>query len=95
MEHVERPHAIVLPESALVPAKNQRPPPARFTHRVVAGQPYHYSEPSEGAQSAGRFAAGTQVELVSHERGPMCWVIDGRGLYVATAHAGLEALGRR
>jgi hypothetical protein len=40
MDHMKRPKAMVLPDSALVPESNMvTPPPKHFTHVVKAEQP--------------------------------------------------------
>jgi hypothetical protein len=93
MARMIRPKAEVLPESALVPDRNLiRPPPDRFTHEVVAEQPYYYRAPGRRAAPAGRFAAGTRVLVLSHDGGAFCHVVDGQGLRVVTAHKGLRPI---
>ena len=92
MDHMRRPKATVLPDSALVPERNRKPPPTRFTHEVIAGQPYYYIGPQQAAPPEGTFAAGTQVKLHAHDGGPVCQVVDARGLCVATAFSGLRPL---
>jgi hypothetical protein len=88
-----RPKASVLPESALIPAANLvQPAPTRFTHALRAAQPYHYSEPAPGQAPDGEFEAGTKLALQGHVVGPWCHVVDGRGLSVVTALAGLVPL---
>ena len=93
MEGMRRPKVEVLPDSALVPDANRIvPPPNRFTHEVIADQPYYYASPRAGSDPPGTFAAGTKVVLLVHDGGPACRVVDGRGLYVATAFGGLRPL---
>jgi hypothetical protein len=92
MPRMLRPKATVLPDSALVPAANLKPPPKRFTHQVVAEQPFHYAEAQANAAPDGCFAPGTKLLLLEHGDGPLCWVQDGQGLCALTAFAGLRAL---
>ena len=93
MPRMLRPDATVLPESALVPDANLKPPPTRFTHQVVAEQPFHYTAAQAGDVPDGRFAPGTQLLLLEHGDGhPLCWVQDGRGVCAVTPFAGLRAL---
>lgn len=87
-----RPKTFTLPESALVPSRNViEPAPNQFTHRVVRDEPYFFQKPVKSAATAGRFAAGTPVVLLSKD-GRTCWVSDGQGLHVAVACASLERL---
>ena len=91
MDHMLRTNSEVLPESAMVPERNLlRPPPNQFTHKVKVEQPYYFQTPHLGAPAEGIFAAGTKVVLLLHDGGPVCFVADDRGLYVATAFAGLR-----
>lgn len=93
MDHIIRPKALVLPESALLPDRNTlHPPPNQFTHEVVAKQPYYYIGPHQTAQPEGNFPAGTKVVLLTYDGGPVCWVADSRGVYAATAFSGLRPL---
>jgi hypothetical protein len=88
-----RPRAKVLPASAQLPDRNLIvPPPNRFTHEVIVDQPYYYTAPRRRKPPDGEFAAGTKVVLLVHDGGKVCRVADGRGLYVATAFAGLRPL---
>jgi len=92
MDNVIRPKTVILPDSAQLPERNVlRPPPNRFTHEIVAEQPYYYVALDQGAPPEGKFFTGTKVILLRHD-GAECWVADGRGLYVATPCAGLRAL---
>src|SRR5262245_55960204 len=94
MDRMLRPQAKVLPASAQVPDRNLIvPPPHRFTHEVTADQSYYYTGP-QGAAAApdGQFPAGTKVVLLAQDGGDYCHVADSRGLYVATASAGLRPL---
>ena len=92
MDRVRRPKATVLPDSALVPEKNLQPPPTAFTHEVTTDQPYYYNSPQQATPPDGRFPAGTKVKLLTRDGGPMCQVVDARGLCVMTAWSGLRAL---
>jgi hypothetical protein len=92
MERMLRPEPVVVPDSALVPSANQlRPPPNQFTHQVRKRQPFYYgAKPSK--QPDGEFEVGTKVVLMVHDKGKMCRVVDGQGLYVLTAFEGLKKL---
>ena len=92
MDRMRRPKATVLPDSALVPEKNLQPPPTEFSHEVIAHQPYYYSSPQQATSPDGMFPAGTKVKLLAHNGGPMCRVVDARGLCVWTAFSGLRRL---
>lgn len=93
MEHMIRPKAIVLPESAQVPGRNLiDPPPNQFTHEVTARQPFYYLVPSPAAAPDGELPAGAKVVLLVHDGGEVCQVADARGLYVTTSFAGLRRL---
>jgi hypothetical protein len=92
MKGFKRPKMSVLPDSAVVPDENMLPPPKKFTHLVVAEQPYFYSDAPKPATPAGTFAAGTRVLLSSHDDGAMCRVVDERGLHVFTACDGLQRI---
>lgn len=96
MPRMLRPKATVLPDSALVPEANLKPPPKRFTHEVVSAQPYHYAAAqADGAPDGapdGHFAPGAKVLLLERGDGPLCWVQDRHGLCVITAFSGLRAL---
>jgi hypothetical protein len=86
-----RPEAEILSESSLVPDANQvRPAPTRFTHEVVDATPFFYG--AHGDQAAGELPAGTRVVLLREGEDGRCWVVDGRGLYVAIACASLRAV---
>ena len=90
MKGVLRPKRTVLPASAQIPSRNVRRRPARYTHELVAEQPYFY-EPDSSGEPAGTFAAGTRLEQVAEE-GALRRVVDSRGLSVYTSSDGLEAL---
>jgi len=90
MKGVTRPKMTTLPASAQVPKGNLRRPPSRYTHRLVAEQPYFY-EPDASGEAAGTFGAGTRVARVAEE-GTLCRVVDSRGLSVYTSCAALEPL---
>jgi hypothetical protein len=95
MDHMQRPKATVLPDSAMVPKRNLQPPPTHFTHEVIAEQPYYYIGPRQADPPEGMFAAGAKVKLLSDDGGPVCHVVDARGLRVATACSGLRPLADR
>jgi hypothetical protein len=92
MDHVNRPKATVLPDSAMVPDRNLRSAPTEFTHEVIADQPYYYIGPQQATPPEGTFAAGTKVKLHAHNAGSMCQVVDARGLCATTAFSGLRPL---
>ena len=95
VDNVIRPNAVVLPDSAQVPDRNVvKPPPNQFTHELVAEQPYYYMGVDQAAPPDGAFAIGAQVVILRRDAAE-CWVVDGRGLYVATVCAGLRALESR
>jgi hypothetical protein len=88
-----RPKAAVLPDSALVPGANLKPPPKRFTHQVLAEQPFYFAAAAQAdAAPDGRFAPGTKLLLLEHGEGPLCWVEDAHGVCAATPFAGLRPL---
>jgi len=93
MGRMLRPRATVLPESALVPERNLlQPPPNKFTHKVIADQPYYYATPGEKDAPDGTFPAGTKVVVLSHDGSSICDVADSRGLRVVTAFNGLQPI---
>ena len=92
MPRMLRPKAVVLPDSSLVPDANLKAPPKRFTHEVIAEQPFYYAAAQAGAAPDGRFATGTKLRLLEHGDGPLCWVQDGKGVCSVTDFAGLRAL---
>ena len=88
-----RPKAEVLSDAALLSARNRiKPPPNQFTHEVTTPQPYFFDEPR--GEPDGEFAAGTKVVLMEYDGGRHCRVVDGQGLYVATAYESLRRLNR-
>ena len=89
MKGVLRPQKSVLPDAATVPRKNQAPVPRRFTHELIAAQPFYYSPRSQ--EPAGTLPAGSRVRLSTEGR-TRCRVIDARGLSVYTAADGLKPL---
>ena len=90
---MNRPKMTVLPESALVPARNLvHPPPDQFTHEARREQPYYDDLPREGSPPDGTFPAGTKLVLLAHDGGSMCQVVDGRGLRALTSFNGLRRL---
>lgn len=92
MPRMLRPKAIVLPDSALVPADKQRAPPRRFTHRVLADQPFHFEAPQGDQAADGQLQAGARVKLLQQGEGPLCTVVDEHGVCVVTDFAGLQPL---
>jgi len=92
MDRIRRPKAMVLPDSALIPERNLQSTPTEFTHEVIAEQPYYYVGPQQAAPPEGKFPAGTKVKLYAHDGGPVCQVVDARGLCVWTAFSGLRRL---
>ena len=90
MKGVTRPEMTTLPATAQIPSGNLRRPPAHYTHRLTAEQPYFY-EPDASGPAAGTFDKGTRVAQVAEE-GALCRVVDSRGLSVYTSCAGLEPL---
>lgn len=92
MDRMLRPEPVVVPDSALVPPANHvRPPPNQFTHEVRKDQAYYYGTKA-GKEPDGEFTSGTKVVLMVRDKGKMCRVVDGRGLYVLTAFDGLKKL---
>jgi hypothetical protein len=88
---VTRPQAVVLSESSLVPPHRLlKPPPNQFTHEIQRNQPFFYEEGADAPD--GQLAGGAHVVLLRHDGGAYCHVVDGRGLYVATAFEGLRRL---
>ena len=93
MDHMMRPKATVLPESAIVPPTCLiQPPPNRFTHEVTSEQPYYYAASTPISAPDGTFPAGTKVLLLFHDGGSLCYVADARGLYVAIPFKGLRPI---
>ena len=89
---VLRPDVQVLPDEALVPDANViRPPPNRFTHKLLIDEPYCFERSARTGESDGALAAGTPV-VVLIEGPDRCRVVDGRGLYVEVSRASLGAL---
>lgn len=86
---VLRPQKSVLPDAATVPKKNQAPVPRRFTHEVIAEQPFYYS--ATAPEPAGTLPAGSHVRLSTKGR-TRCRVVDPRGLSVYTPCGGLKPL---
>jgi hypothetical protein len=87
-----RPDVRVLRDEALVPEQNVvRPPPNRFTHELVAAEPYRFDRPARGEEPDGVLPAGTRVVLLV-EDADGCRVVDGSGLYVAVSRTSLRKL---
>ena len=79
-----RPKAVVLPDSALLSN--------RFTHEVIAAQPYSLADPAMATKPDGILAAGTRLLLLEHAGGPTCRVAGEHGEPCYTAFAGLRPL---
>jgi hypothetical protein len=92
MENIIRPTPKVLPDSALVPEENRVSPPDHFTHEVTLAQPFYFQTPTGGAVPSGEIPPGTKVALERRAGAKLCWVVDGRGLRVATAYDTLKPL---
>jgi hypothetical protein len=91
MEGMLRPKATVLADSSLVPPHcTISPAPNQFTHEVKKQQAFYFSYKGSDTAPNGEFEAGVRVVLLVHHGGPMCRVVDGRGLYVETSFAGLR-----
>jgi len=93
MEHIIRPKAVVLSDSALIPDDNLIvPPPNQFTHEVKRAQPYYYAGAQQGSPPDGEFAEGTNVVLLVYDGGQYCRVADGQGIYAEIKHDSLRRL---
>lgn len=92
-----RPKAEVLADAALVPPRNLvTPPPECFTHVLTRDQPWFYDADAAAKRAPesadGHFTHGMRVVLMARCDAEICRVVDERGLYVATAYAGLAPL---
>ncbi len=68
-----------------------RPPPNRFTHELLADEPYRLDRSEDAGEPDGVFPAGTPVVLLVE--GPdSCRVVDGDGLYVEVRRESLRKL---
>jgi hypothetical protein len=88
-----RPDVVELGDEAVIPDHNLiRPPPNRFTHRVIVDEPYWFDRPHHGDEPDGVFAAGTPVLLLvaGDDRSR---VADAGGLYVQVSTASLGPAG--
>jgi hypothetical protein len=87
-----RPEFSVLGDEALVPERNViRPPPNRFTHELLADEPYRLDRSEDAGEPDGVLPAGTPVVLLVE--GPdSCRVVDGDGLYVEVRRESLRKL---
>lgn len=94
MKGFDRPDAVVLPDSALVPDENIiRPAPNRFTHELSRAGPFHFDGSRRGGPPDGELPAGTRVVLLVHDEGDShCRVADARGLYVEVEYKSLKPL---
>lgn len=90
MKEPTLPKMTVLPDATEVPIDNLRRPPTRYTHRVIAEQPYYF-DPAGSAPAGGILDPGTRVALLAEE-GNRCRVVDSRGLSVYVSSSGLEKL---
>jgi hypothetical protein len=89
---VLRPEATVLRDESLVPDTNfVDPPPNRFTHELVADEPYRLDRDTPGAEPDGVLRAGTPV-IVLVEGSDRSRVVDDSGLYVEVSNANLRKL---
>jgi hypothetical protein len=87
-----RPDVSVLADEALVPEGNVvRPAPNRFTHELLADEPYRFDRPEPADAPDGVFPAGTRV-VVLVEEADSCRVVDGSGLYVEVSRTSLRKL---
>jgi hypothetical protein len=87
-----RPDVRVLADEALVPERNVvRPPPNRFTHELVADEPFRFDRPEPADEPDGILSAGTRVVLLV-EDADGCRVVDSSGLYVAVRRSSLRKL---
>jgi hypothetical protein len=86
-----RPEAVVVPDEALVPPSNLiKPPPNRFTHELVADEPYQFDRLGRGRkQPDGFLPAGTPVVLLV-DGDDRCRVVDGMGVYVEIRRSSLR-----
>ncbi|MDQ3685426.1 MAG: hypothetical protein M3430_07455 [Acidobacteriota bacterium] len=94
MQGFIRPDAVVLPESAMVPAKNIIvPAPNQFTHELTRPQFFYFDvAQQQGRPPDGELPQGTKVVLLFHDDGSYCRVADGRGLYVEVEHDALQRI---
>jgi hypothetical protein len=89
---IRRPDVSILADEALVPERNVvRPAPNRFTHELLADEPYRFDRPERPNEPDGVLPAGTQVVLLV-EGGDSCRVVDGSGLYVEISRTHLRKL---
>jgi hypothetical protein len=87
-----RPDVSVLDDEALVPEQNVvRPAPNRFTHELLADEPYRFDRPERAGEPDGVLPAGTRVVLLV-EGADSCRVVDGNGLYVEVSPTSLRKL---
>lgn len=89
-----RPDPVVLPESAVVPARNViRPAPNQFTHELTRPAPFYFDGAQQGGPPDGELPAGTKVVLlVRHDDDTRCRVADARALYVEVEFDALRKL---
>jgi hypothetical protein len=86
-----RPEALVLPDEALVPTSNLiQPPPNRFTHELIADEPYQFDRLGHADEEPdGILRAGTPVVLLV-DGDDRCRVVDARGMYVEIRRSSLR-----
>ncbi len=89
MKGFKRPPMRELPADALVPESNRAEPPEKFTHEIVARQPFYFADTT--GEPAGFFDAGTLVALAG-DHGEFSTVVERRGVRVRTPSAGLKRL---
>ena len=93
MKGMNRPEAIVLPSSALVPAPNLVvPPPNQFTHTLTQDQDFYFGDSTAGGPPDCQLTAGTSVVLLRRDGPSRCRIIDSAGRHVETAWEGLKAI---
>jgi len=90
MKGIKRPAAHVLPDTAAVPQRNVRTPPAHFTHEV-GGRPAFWFDGAGTKEPDGSLRDGAKVIIDSRE-GKYCWITDERGLHVQTECSAIVAL---
>lgn len=92
---MSRPGFVVLGAGSLVPETNLvRPPPDRFTHELVADQPYSLDRAGHDHGPDGVLPAGTPVAVLpgGHDRDDLCRVVTATGLAVDVPRAAVREL---
>jgi len=92
VEVIPHEDVVEIDDEAVIPDHNLiRPPPNRYTHRLIVDEPYWFDRPRHGDEPDGVFAAGTPVAvLVSDETRSR--VVDAGGLYVEVSTGSLAPL---